>query len=267
MRLCLFSLLILTTLAGCQSGGFAQFRAREEANASWRQSEPLYTTVPNVGTFADGYKAGFRHVMTGGDPNRQPTPPGRLRNAEHRTETALLQAWHDGYAHGVLAAVGPESTQHETLDTTVIHEGMPKVSETVISSHPIESSVPFAVTPTDLPSDASAPTMPSSISMPSVPATPLQNADSAPKFVPPPPAPPTEDTPVQMMSGEQVTKTEAPRGITKPENKKLTTPPLGLTTAPAQPTTPLVKDAPQVPKPTRSEWEMPVFNSRAVFAR
>jgi hypothetical protein len=267
MRLSLLSLLFAITLAGCQSVP-GQLRARTAANESWRQSESLYATVPHVGTFADGYKSGFNHVMTGGDPNRQPAPPGRLRNEDHSKAAVLLQAWHDGYSHGVLAAMGPEATQHATLDTRTMHQGAPgNVTETIISEERMESStVTFAVTTTDLP--PSAPQAPASeviiespnpITPTSPTSAPVEKAITEPKFVPPPPAPPVEKSQVTMMSGERAAKSEAPRGITKPQSPET---PLPST---AQPVTPMVKDAPNVPK--RSEWEMPVFHSKAVFAR
>lgn len=265
MRFACSLILLLAVLPGCRLGeSIAEYRARDAAEWSWHRSRSLYESVPHTGTFADGYKTGFIAVSTGGDPNAQPTPPGRLRTMAYRSGWEQQQAWYDGYSHGVLAALdeqgrGSGTRNHTTLETSVIHDGI--TEEFAHGPVEMEESVPFATTPTDLPTMESH----------GQPSELLHKVDSEPKFVPPPPAPPEEEAKTgkrgeaQPVSHTESAKTEAKQ----PGMKRPITPPLTLDTRSndetilSKPGTKRTGVATKAWDRQRAEWGMPIIHAKA----
>jgi hypothetical protein len=260
MRISLSCILLLSLATGCRS--LAEYRAREDANASWQQTRPLYAGIPHDGVFGAGYRTGYVRAAAG-KLEGHPEPPRRLRQPQDKNGYELQQAWYDGYSHGVLAAqddVRP-AQQHETLDTTIVHEHIHPGAGAPMTTETVEMPAPLGTVPTDLPPTTENPGAMISTETKSSTGTttetqspasaPLDPVESQPKFVPPPPAPPVEEVQAKpTTSTQQVSHSQPP--------KKDATMPAGG----QRPSQPAVKAPQYGPKNNRAEWQMPVLDAK-----
>lgn len=281
MRIVFSGILLIACFTGCRSladelrGSVATGQARRSADWSWQQSIALYDGVTHIGPFSDGYKAGFT-AAAAGSLGGHPTPPASLRAATDHVGVEQQQAWYDGYSHGVLAAQHEQSRQHSTLDTTIVHEGEIREGETIViheggnvppGTQTTPSNSPFSAAPAHLPPTGLGPGTTITIEENERPVESLQPAPSEPSFVPPPPAPPMEETRVGRQSSTQKVShaTSSKKNATAASHSGAA-PALSLGDAAVNSSpAPATQVAPQIPKKNRAEWQMPVLNAKAVW--